>query len=286
MKSRKAFAALLLSFFVVLPACNQANRKNDQATRPLVTVNGVEITADDIVLWAGGHEDIMNSPLRDKAIDDVVNAELLYQKGLKLGLDKDKKYQSQLQLLEKKIATFKRVEMARRVKNVEIASRVNVTDQDLKDYYNQHTKEIDTDLRLGVLQFPDEAQAKDALARMRAGTPFEKVADGQFPHSPKKGGKPAWDKGFLHWNQMPPDWASSLYGLKKGEVSDVLAAAQSGICIIKVINRKKNKDAGYAGMKPAITNRLNEIKIREAYDRYVEQLKRESSIKRYDGRKS
>lgn len=265
---------------LVFPSCNKATGKKEQQARPLATVNGVQITADDVVLWAGGHDDIMSSPLKDKAVEDVINAELLYQKGSKLGLDREKKFQGQLQLLEKKIATFKRTEMARRVRDVEIAAKVNVTDQELKDYYEKHAEEIDADLRLGVLQFPDEAKAKEALDRIRMGTTFEKIGVELNPHAPKGKG-PVWDKGFLHWNQIPPDWASRIYGLKKQDVSDVLVNPKIGICIIKVIDRRKNSAAGFLGMKTAVTNRLIEIKIKEAYDRYLERLRKDSSIKRY-----
>ena len=45
--------------------------------------------------------------------------------------------------------------------------------------------------------------------------------------------------------------------------------------------QKEESRAVLESMKAGIMNRLNSIKSAEAYDRYVEQLRKQSSIKRY-----
>ncbi len=283
MKLASIIIALFISALPVLSGCSKATGKREQATRPLASVNGVPITIDDVLIQLGGHEDLLTSPVKDEVIDDIIKDELLYQKGVKLGLDKDEKFQSKIRLMEKRIAAYKRTEIARRVRDTQVAAKVNVAEEDLRDYYDKHAEEIGTDLHLGVLQFGDEVQAREAVTRIRQGVSFEKIGAEKFAHSPK-GKIPGWDKGFLHWNEIPPD-LNSVYQLKKGEVSDVLKS-QMGIYAIKLIDRKKNQNAKYENFRAGITNRVNDIKIKETFDRYVEQLKSESSIKKDSQKKS
>ncbi len=269
--------ALVLTVIIALAGCKGPVKK-EQQPRVLATVNGVAITSDDISLRLGGHSEYIPSSLKDQTLDDIITEELFYQKGVKLGLDKDERFQSSVRLLEKKVDLYKRAEMTRRMRDAQIAAKVNVTEQDIKDYYAKHQDEIVADLRLGVLQFDDEALAKDALAGIRSGTPFDTVAAGKFPHG-KKGERP-WDMGYLHWNQIQPEMSGAVYGLKKGAVSGVLSG-KSGIFIVQLVDRKKSLNASFETQKAVIENRLYGIKIKEAYDRYVQELKKASSIKKY-----
>ena len=242
-------------------------------------MNGVPITGDEVALKVGGHEELLNSPAKDQLLDSVIAEELMYQKAVKLGFEKDPKFQDEVRMMELKITAYKRAEMGRRVRDTQIASHVAVTDQEVKEYYTQHAEEIGTDLHLGVLQFNEVAEAKEALSRIRSGTPFEKIAAEQFAHAPK-GMSRAWDKGFMHWNQMPAAFTADVYRMNKGEVSDVLTGGASEIYLVKVIDRRKNTAASLESMKPIIENKLWAVKGKEAYNKYIEQLKHEALIKK------
>ena len=275
---RRFIAALLLLGFLG-SACKTSTTKEQGAPTILATVNGVAITGDDVVQRMGGHERLLNTPMKDRVLEDIITDEVLYQKGVRLGLDKDAKYRGMVRMMELKIAEFKRAEIARRVRDTQVAAKVNVSEQEVKDYYDKHAEEIGTDLHLGLLHFDSAAEANDAVTRIRTGTSFEKIAVGKFSHLPK-GGKQTWDMGFMHWNQISPDLQGVVYGLKKGEVSEVLDRSPNGSFLIKVIDRKKNAGAGFASMGTAVENRLQAIKMKEAYERYVQQLKNDASIKK------
>lgn len=279
----KSFIALLLVVFFLLPACKAMTKKEQGEPTILATVNGVAITGDDVVQRMGGHERLLNTPMKDSVLDDIIVDELLYQKGVKLGLDKDAKYQGMVRMMELKIAEIKRSEIARRVRDTQVAANVNVTERDVKDYYDKHAQEIETDVHLGLLYFDSAAEASDVLGRIRAGrTSFEKVAAEKFAHIPK-GSKQTWNMGYMHWNQISPDLLGIAYSLKKGEVSDVQDRSPNGCFFIKVLDRKHNAGASFASMSTAVENRLNMNKTKEAYDQYVQKLKSESSIKKNAG---
>ena len=279
MDRRRLSLLFILPFITFIPAC-KAKATNDQGLpKILATVNGVAITGDDVVQRMGGHERLLNTPMKDRILEEIIADELLYQNGVKLGLDKDAKFRGTVRMMELRIAEYKRAEIARRVRDTQIAAKVNVTDRDVKDYYDKNAEEIGADLHLGLLHFDTDAEAKDALARIRTGTAFEKIAAEQFAHV-SKGSKDSWDMGYMHWNQISPDLLGTVYNLRKGEVSDVLDRAPNGSFLIKVIDRKKNLGVSFASMSTAIENRLHAIKNWEAYDRYVQQLKKESTIKK------
>lgn len=275
-----SFPALCAAVIIALAGCNSTVKKEHE-TRVLATVNGAPITNEDVLLRLGGHGEYLSTPLKDQTLDDIINEELLYQKGVKLGLDKDAKFQDTVRVMERKIAMYKRAEMSRRVTDTQIAATVNVTERDIKDYYGKHAEEISTDLHLGVLQFDDAIRAQETLGKIRSGTSFEEAAKGISSHRDTQMTKVKnpWDMGYLHWNQIWPEMTETVYALKKGEVSDVLTA-QSGIFIVKLIERKKNPDASFDTLKSVIENRLYGIKIKEAYGRYLEQLKKESTIRK------
>ena len=279
MNSVKSVSVALLSFLFMLSGCKGTIGTGQEKKFVLATVNGVPITGDEVAERFGGHEDLLDQAAKDKAVDAVIAEELMYQKAVQLGFDKDPKYQNAVRMLEMKLTAYKRAEMGRRVRDTQIAARVTVTDRDIKDYYEKHQEEIGTDLHLGVLQFADTVTAKAALGRIRSGTAFEKIAAVQFAHAPK-GMDRAWDKGFLHWDQMPAAFTNDVYRLKKGEVSDVLSSGPAEAYLVKVLDRKKNASADFEHVKPLIENKLWTVKGKQAYEDYISQLKREASIKK------
>jgi peptidyl-prolyl cis-trans isomerase C len=274
------FIVVLLPLIILFSACKGAATREQGASAVLATVNGVAITGDDVVLRLGGHERLLNTPMKDRVLEDIITDELLYQEGVKLGLDRDAKYRGMIRMMELKITEFKRAEIARRVMESQVAAKVNVTEREVKDYFDKNVREIGTDLHLGLLHFDTAAEANDALTKIRAGkTSFEKVAAEKFSHIPK-GSKQTWDMGYMHWNQISPDLRELVYRLKKDEISDVQDRSPNGCFFIKVIDRKQNAGASFASINTAVENRLHMNKTREAYDQYIQKLKGGALIKK------
>lgn len=278
MNSINIVLILFFLFSFMFPGCKDTEKKAQGKPAVLATVNGVPITGDEIDMRLGGHDKFFDSAAKGKALDAIIAEELMYQKGVQLGFDKDPKFQSDICRMALKVTAYKRAEMARRVRDTQIASHVTVIEQEVKDYYAKHADEIGTDLHLGIIQFANEIEAKEALVRIRAGTPFEKIVVEQFAHVPKM--RRAWDKGFMHWDQMPAAFAEDVYQLKKGDVSDVLISSPAEAYLVKVIDKKKNQAGEFDCVKATIQNRLWAAKGKEAYENYTQQLKKDASIKK------
>jgi parvulin-like peptidyl-prolyl isomerase len=277
MKSKTLTLYALLFTLFIFPACKAKDVAQIKKESLLATVNGTAITEDDLRLrLPAGHAGNITAQMREQALQDLIDEELLYQEGLKLGLDKDAKYRNALKIMEARMKAFKRSEMARLMKGSKIASAVNVTNEDVKKYFTEHEAMIANDIHLFGIRFTDEGEARTAYERMKSES-FEAVARGKFASVPK--GKTApWDMGFLHWSQIPIEWVDAVYALKKGEVSGVLISQRSGTYIVKLVDRRKNPDAALERVSASIMNRLVDMRGREAYSHYIDELKREARI--------
>jgi peptidyl-prolyl cis-trans isomerase C len=275
--------ALLCGAACKAPETGSVSGKSKESL--VAMVNGAAITEDDIYLkLQGGHAGSITPEMRERAIKDLINQELLYQQGVKLGLDKDAKYQNAVRIMEKRLQEFKRAEMARRVASTRIAATVTVTDEDVNRYIDANADRLKSEFHLGMLRFASESEAKEALSRIKGGASFDSMARATSRQAPGRG-QATWDLGYLKWNQIPSEWREAAERLEKGAVSEVLFGKGTGFCIIKLIDRKKNPKSDLASMRAGITMRLRDEKVAEAYEGYLETLNKEASIKRFDERR-
>jgi hypothetical protein len=83
----------------------------------LATVNGATLTRDDLRHWLARNkqdpERALTPEMTGTAIQPIIRQEVLAQKALQLGLDRDPKYQRALQELEAQLSAFRRAELTR-----------------------------------------------------------------------------------------------------------------------------------------------------------------------------
>lgn len=278
MRSKTVLFYMLSFVLLCFPACKAEKVDGTPAGNALAKVNGVAITEDDRYLFLeGGHGGAVTPEKRAQSLEDLINQELLYQKGLKMGLDKDAKYQNAVRVMEVRLQAFKRAEMARRVASTQIASMVNVTDEDVNQYIDVNAERLKTEFHLGMIRFSGESEAQEVLMRLQNGETFENEARRKYLHVPKTDKAP-WDLGYLRWHQIPVRWQEAVERLGKGEVSTVLQEKRTGFSIIKLIDRRMNPKADLSSMRAGITNRLRDEKITQAYEAYINSLRNEAKI--------
>jgi peptidyl-prolyl cis-trans isomerase C len=259
----------------------EAAGKPELESKVIAKVNGTPITEEDLRFrLPGAHGDRKTSGNQRKVLDDVITEELLYQQGLKIGLDKDPGYRAQIAKLEHQLAVAKRAEMTRRVYNNQVAAKIEITQADAKNYYDKNANRITTELHLGVISFNNKERAEEALQKIGGGAPFESIARSAMGSQLSAGREP-WDLGFLSWGQIPVDFVDAVYGLKLGEVSNIVSSKRTGYQIFKLFGARKSPQAEFTSMSGLIMNRLRDEKIIEAYEQYVEKLKREAKIEKF-----
>jgi len=272
---------ILAHIFGGCTAKKESAKSSETEGKVVAKVNGTPITEENLSFrLPGAHGEKRAPGNQQKALDDVITEELLYQQGLKIGLDKDPGYRSQIAKLEHQLAIAKRAEMARRVYNTQVAAKVEITQADAKNYYDKNADRITTKLHLGVISFNDKERAEEALQKIGGGAPFESIARSVMGSQVSAGREP-WDLGFLSWGQIPVDFVDAVYGLKPGGVSNIVSSKRTGYQIFKLFGARKNPQAEFASMSGLIMNRLRDEKIIEAYEQYVEKLKKEANIEKF-----
>ncbi len=258
-----------------------AAAKPEPAGKVVAKVNGAAITEEDLKFRIPGpHGDRKSRGDRQKILDDIIAEELLYQQGLKIGLDKDPAYQAQIARLERQLAHVKRAEMTRRVYNTQVAAKIEITSADARKYFDKNAERIATELHLGVLSFNSKEAAEEALGKIRGGASFEAVARGVTGNQASAGPEP-WDLGFLSWDRIPVDFVEAVYRLQPGEVSGVASSKRTGFQIFKLFTARRNPKADFESVSGLIMNRLRDEKMIAAYESYVENLKKDARIERF-----
>lgn len=179
---------------------------------------------------------------------------------------------------------IKRTLLVREVIGKEVGSRLQVSREEVRKFYEEHKKEFESTGMVHLLQIlisnekykPDEAKkrAETVLAELKAGARFSDVAkkysDGA---DPEQGG----DIGFVKMDVMAPSIAAAVGKLDVNENSDLIEV-KNGYLILKLTERLSpgipKFDEVEQRVNEAIYNQKMQPKLRE----YLIQLRKESYI--------
>jgi peptidyl-prolyl cis-trans isomerase C len=202
---------------------------------------------------------------REKLLDNIINKEVLYQEAVKKGLDKTPEF-------TKKIEDLKKDMLAQEIFKNEILDKVQVTDQEVKDYYEKKKEDLTTisQIRASHILVKTEADAQKAVARLAKGEKFADVA--RSLSIDKASGKEGGDLGYFGRGQMAPEIERAAAGLKIGEVSEPIKT-QAGFEIIKVTDKKKGPVIEFERIKDRLRQNLLAEKQKELFDKYLAGLK-------------
>lgn len=122
---------------------------------------------------------------------------------------------------------------------------------------------------------PEEAEAKAAVARLKKGEDFAKLAAelSKDPGSGKEGG----DLGWFAKERMVPEFAEAAFKLKKGEVSEPVKS-QFGWHVIKLEDRRTKPLPTFDEVKPQIDQYL----VRKAQQDLIVALREKAKVERLD----
>lgn len=250
----------------------------------LMRVNGRPVTQYDFNLWQLYTKQKHATPESERALlDMIVETELMYQKGLELGLDKDPSYVRAFTLAAAKTKMLRLQDMQERVAKYE-ADKVTISDEQAQAYYNANEAVIRGIYHLGSLQFPNEKEAKAILKRIRKGESFEVVADSvvtNMPdYSPNRETKEYWDIGEITWTRIPPNVMEKLAKLEVGNVSEPINVGEAGYIILKLLGKEDRADGDFPSVRGEIISILKEKVVNENMDKLRRELKDKAKIEK------
>jgi EpsD family peptidyl-prolyl cis-trans isomerase len=277
------FIAIVL--MAALPSCSEkreANQKaaGDDQVKILATVNGVPITENDLKQISKrvvGHGESLNPEAAKNVLQTLVRDELIYQKSLQLGLDKNPEYRLKLSDIESQLRAFKKKEMSALYRRY-IQERAEVTDSDAKAYFEKNAKQIQTKYYVFQIFYKGKYHeiAKD-YEDLKSGMPFEKVAIRRFPVLPKNIKAP-WDLGNISWNQMPPSWQGIVDRLEPGQMTDIIKGENERFWVIKLVNKTVDPQVTSATEKERIVAILRQQKADALYNSLLAEMKEKAKI--------
>jgi peptidyl-prolyl cis-trans isomerase SurA len=228
---------------------------------------GIKVTAKDV-------EEAIEKVKRENNFTQEGLINSLKQEGLSLKEYKDE--------IEKEIERFQLV-------NYEVKSKIVITEEELKKYYQTHTKEYTEVPKVRLerifLQVKSADDKKEIarvksvgveiLQRLKQGHDFSKVAKiySQGPAGPEGG-----NLGWIEVSQLEPVLKEKITKLSVGEYTD-LDFSPSGFQIIKLAEEKKGGLKPFEKIRDAIYSQLFKEKVEKRYAAWLNKLRKESFIK-------
>jgi peptidyl-prolyl cis-trans isomerase SurA len=179
---------------------------------------------------------------------------------------------------------IKRKLLMREVIGREVGSRITVSHEDARKYFNEHKQQFASPegVRLAEILFSPEKhtpaeveqRAKDAVAEIKAGARFTDVVK-KYSDAPNaaEGG----DIGFFKSGTMAPEIEAAVKKLDINDTSDPIQT-RHGAVIVKVLDRRQAGIPKFEDVEQQVTNVLYDQKIQPALRKYLAELRKQSYI--------
>ncbi|MGF6479272.1 peptidylprolyl isomerase [Paraburkholderia sp. JPY419] len=218
MTLKKTRLWVLLAAFAAAPAFAQN----------IAVVNGTPIPKSraDALIQQLVHQGQQDTPQLQQAVrEELVNREILMQEALRRGVPNRPDIKAQIAVAQQTVVLRALIE--------DFVKNNQPTDAEVTARYNALVKEAGgKEYHLHHILVDNEQQAKDLIAKIKAGASFEDLAKqySKDPGSGKNGGDLDWSdpKAYV------PEFADAAAHLQKGQMTDTPVRTQFGWHIIRV----------------------------------------------------
>lgn len=239
------------------------------AAKVLATVNGKEITDEDVKIAADDLGSSLPPQLEGKAresyiLDFLIDGLLVAQKAQADKLDQGPDFAKKLAYYREKLL------METLLGQV---AKTAVTDAALKTTYEEAAKaqKPETEIHARHILVPTDADAQAALKRVKAGEDFAKVAKEVSKDPGSEGG----DLGWFTKDRMVPEFAEAAFKLEPGQISDPVKSP-FGWHIIKVEDKRQKTFPSFDEVKDQVARFV----AQKAQGELVAQLRKSAKIER------
>ncbi|MBP9733074.1 MAG: peptidylprolyl isomerase [Candidatus Omnitrophica bacterium] len=207
---------------------------------------------------------------KSEFLDSFITERLLLQEAEAKGIQHLTDVQDIIRQSRNRVLVTKLIEQ-------EVDQKLEITDAEIKTYYDNHTDEfvVPYRLRASHILVRDRAEAESVISRIKAGELFEELAK-KYSMDPTaaKGG----DLGYVRKGQLIPEVEEALFGLKVGDMSDVVPS-KFGFHILKVTGEAKPQTKELRLVEKDIRDRLTLEKRSQAFTGLIDRLKKKAGIK-------
>lgn len=242
----------------------------------LAVVAGREITTQDIEMIIAKYPEQQRAMFasedgRKAILDQAIGFELMYHKGKELKIDETPVFEQQLEIFKKELLIQRTVE--------DVLSKVVVTDEEAKAYYDENKNEFAEPERVVAkhILMADEAELKAVQEKIASGElTFEQAAR---EHSTCPSGQQDGNLGEFSRGMMVPEFEKVAFEIAAGEVSDVVQS-QFGYHLIKVEEKKDAAVKAFDAVKDAVIQKLMGIAQQDKYMGLLVSLEEKYGVER------
>ena len=319
-KTLYQFAAVFALILIFLPAMAQETQSseknaalvNDVAIPMEQYTKEVNIQVARVSQQGQKVSDDQMAKLKNDILNSLIEREILYQQSQKVGIQvTDQIVDDQLAAIKKRFPSeteyktalskmnlsedevkvqIKRGLSIKELIDQQIASKVVITDEESKAYYDKNPQMFKQPEQIKashiLIKVDAKAdEAKKAEARKKIEEVQQKLKDGgdfaalakEYSEGPSsaKGG----DLGYFRRGQMVKPFEEAALALKPNEVSDVVET-RFGYHLIIVYDTKPEQTLAYADVKDKIIQRMKQEKIEKEAVQYVSKLKKDAKIEK------
>lgn len=177
----------------------------------------------------------------------------------------------------------------RRLINYEVKSKIIITEEEVKAYYDEHRGKFSTKgkVRLAMIFLKQEnpgdgketralkEKANRIIQKIKSGEDFAALAK-RFSAGP--GAAEGGDLGVFKISELNPEMAASIKDLSSGEVSAPIIGS-SGIQIIKVVEKDEGGEKTFEQVQNVIRSTLYREKLDQAYSEWIKELREKAYTK-------
>ena len=308
-KSGNIFVVRYFFLFLLLPGLIIACDKISVFFRPYAaTVNGSKIYLDDYQARLDKKmqmlpKDFQDRPdymkrFDDEVLDSMISEKIMHLRAQELNISVSeselenkinefkKDYGEDFTSLfaqqnidyEKWKEEFKGEMLLQKLIAIDVNARIKISEDEIKDYFNEHRSNFKTDARVRVAQIVvrDMTAAKKAMERLKSGEKFASVAaDMSIGPEARHGG----DLGFITRLVMPDPLDKIIFKMPVNKISPIVQSSY-GFHIFKVSESQPAKDRNLADVRNEVIADIRLQKENSAFVNWLEELKNKAVIKK------
>jgi len=308
---------------IVIPLLTLTFAASGAAAQKAAVVNGSVISEDDLDTYVdqlrqrlsqekGEVKPEQVNRLKEKALQTLINRELLYQESQKQGVAVDQsEIENRIKRLKSRFPDETQFKSALEKNGISLASLkahiaeglavqklidqkfgdLSISDKEAKNYYDEHPEAFTRPeqvkarhILIKVGPDADDEQKSEATQtleevkkKLAGGEKFSELAK-EYSEGPSsdKGG----DLGYFSHGQMAKPFEKTAFSLNKGEVSDIVET-RFGYHLIKVTDKRPESLLPYEDVKGRLQSHLKDQKLKQHINGYIDQLKGDAEIERF-----
>ena len=233
----------------------------------IAVVNGKPVPsarADALVKQLAAQGQADTPQLRAAVKEELINREILMQEADKRGLSNTPDVKSQLEQARQMIVIRSLI--------ADFGKKHPITDDEIKAEYDKvRATTGDKEYHVHHILVETEDQAKDIIAKLKAGSKFEDLAkQSKDPGSAANGGDLDWAAP----SAFVKPFSDAMVSLKKGDITQTPVKTQFGYHVIRLDDVRTAKVPTLEELKPQIVDALQQRKIQA----YQEDLRSKAKI--------